>query len=176
MTTIRDLYKEKTNAEWPKSLPKLTAVEAERAGKRLFRMAFKKPCPYPVYVTSGRNGSYIRNRVLRVNPSQGWKEFIHGLSHSFFSKLHPTIKPHSGSHAIFERDMIRHVIAQGWLGGALKPAVKEPKAKPDEKAKRYALVLAGIARWEAKAKRAKNALAKLQRRKRYYEKAMGDKS
>jgi len=167
MPTIREFYEKKVNPVWPDPIPPMTAVEAERAARRLYRFAFKRKCTLPVKVVGGRNYSYIRGGVLRVNPSHGWKEVVHVLSHSFFRRLHPIDKPHSVAHGRLERDMAAYVIKSGWLDGKLRPAAK-PKADP--KQVRYERTLASIDRWESKARRAKTALAKLAARRRYYEK------
>jgi hypothetical protein len=168
---LRQFYDAQVNALWPDTLPPLTGAEAERAAKRLYRVALQKPCKLPTRITSGRNRSYIRAGVLRVNPAQGWREFVHDLSHTFFARTKEgrANRPHSGQHASLERLLIRHVLAHGWLDGALRPAPQPATAKPSAPALRYARTLAAIARWEAKAKRAKTALAKLQTRRRYYE-------
>lgn len=50
------------------------------------------------------------------------------------------------------------------------PPKRAPKPKPDIKQVRYQRVLARIKQWEAKEKRAKTALKKLQESRRYYEK------
>ena len=167
VTTIRAFYEDKVNPLWPASVPAMTDEEAVRAAKRLYRFAFKRACKLPVKIVGGRNYSYIRNGVLRVNPSHGWKEVVHVLSHSFFRRLRPNDKPHSVAHARLERDMAALVINGGWLDGKLRPAAK-PKADP--KQLRYKRTLEGIARWESKAKRAKTALVKLNARRKYYEK------
>lgn len=171
-TTIRQYYEQYVVPLWPKPLPKLTATEAERAAKRLYRHVFKKVCPYPITVTSGRNYSYIRGGVLRVNPDKGWSELVHNLSHSFQYRLDRTVKPHSYEHARLERQLVQYVLDQGWLDGKLKPA-SASKPQPTAQETRYQRTLASIDRWEAKYKRAENALKKLQARKKYYERALG---
>lgn len=168
MTTIRKFYEQHVETQWSDKLPQLTEVEAERAAKRLYRFVFKKACKLKVVITSGRNHSYIRNGVLRVNPTQGWDNLVHGLSHSFYRRLHPGAKPHSGQHGSLERHMIQHAIASGWLDGKLKPVSN--KQPTDEQLVRYERVLASMGRWESKAKRAENALKKLATKRKYYEK------
>lgn len=164
----RQFYETYVEPKWPKVLPAMTDAEAIGAAKRLYRFAFKTACPFPIKIVRGRNHSYIRNRVLRVNPSKGWDEVVHVLGHSFYRRMYPQRKPHSGQHGSFERSLIQYVIDSGWLEGKLKSkaVVKSKPAKPD---RRYAAVLAGIARWESKLKRAENALKKLNRKRKYYE-------
>jgi hypothetical protein len=85
--------------------------------------------------------------------------------------LHPGVRPHSVEHGRVERGLIQHVLEKGWLEGKLKPRTRTttPKAKPDERALKYARTLASIKRWESKQKRATNALAKLNRSRRAME-------
>ena len=73
-SSISEYYTQYVNTKWPTPLPTLTAEEAERAARRLYLFVFKKKCPYPIKVTSGRNYSYIRRGVLRVNPDKGWEK------------------------------------------------------------------------------------------------------
>jgi hypothetical protein len=168
--TIREYYEMYVNPLWPNPLPKLTGVEAERAAKRLYRHVFKKAWTGPIKVTSGRNYSYIRGGVLRVNPDKGWAELVHNLSHSFAYRLDRTTKPHSYPHARLERDMVQYVIDQGWLDGKLKPA---EKVQPSAQEVRYQRTLESIKRWDAKLRRAENALKKLAAKKKYYERTLG---
>lgn len=169
-TTIRQYYEQYVVPKWPKPLPKLTAVEAERAARRLYRHVFKKKCLLPVKVTSGRNYSYIRSGTLRVNPDKGWDELVHELSHSFHRRLSDA-KPHSYPHARLEKEMVEYVVEQGWLEGKLQPKTGD-KPKPTAQQVRYQRTLDSIARWEAKYKRAENALKKLAAKRKYYERAL----
>jgi hypothetical protein len=65
----------------------------------------------------------------------------------------------------------------GFVGGLTiqKAQPKAPKPKPDRQAIGYQRTIEGIARWQAKAKRAATALKKLNQRKRYYEKVLAAK-
>lgn len=63
--------------------------------------------------------------------------------------------------------MIRYVVASGWLAGKLKP---KAKPKVELRTKRLASVLRRISSWESKLRRARTALRKLERQRRYYEK------
>lgn len=168
MNSTLEFYQKHVEKAWPEKVPKLTEAEAERAARRLYRFVFKKPCPYPTIITSGRNHSYIRSGKLRVNPQNGWKEFIHGLSHSFYGRLHPSAKPHSGQHGSLERHMVQYAIESGWIDGKLKP--KTTTKVVDPKQAIYKQTIASIGRWEAKQRRAENALKKLETKRKYYEK------
>lgn len=172
--TIHGYYAQYVDAKWPKALPKLTAIEAERAALRLYRLIFKKKCPYPIKVTSGRNYSYIRNGVLRVNPDKGWAELVHTLSHSFFLRKARGEKPHGYPHARLEKAMVEYVVAQGWLDGKLQPKSRTGKVVLTAQQVRYQRTLDSIARWESKQKRAENALKKLLAKKKYYERVIAE--
>lgn len=164
-----EFYKKHVETAWPDRVPKLSEAEAERAARRLYRFVFKKPCPLPTVITSGRNHSYIRSGKLRVNPENGWKELVHGLSHSFYGRLHPDRPGHSGQHGSLERHMVQHVLDSGWLEGKLKPKISSSKVI-DPKQALYERTLASIERWESKQRRAENAIKKLDVKRKYYEK------
>lgn len=173
MTTIAQWY-ERVNAAWPDQVPPLTDAEAVRAARRLYRFAMKRPCPYPVEVTSGNRYTYARSGVLYVNPQgrrrAGWRDFVHELSHYMHRRLYPGERPHSRTHARLEMKLAKEVIRRGWLGGALKPAPKPaPVPKPDDRIERRQ---AQVARLERKIKalttrlqKARRSLAALERAK-----------
>lgn len=179
------------NAVWPDEIPALTGSEAITAAKRLWRITMGKPCPYRVVLSTGHRAgrfptSIYGTRLLRddhnkkwpkvvlvVSPMAGWHELVHSLSHKVHRKLHPGKSDHDdlGRHAFIEKTMIAHVIKSGWLDGKLKRPEK-PKAPVDKIAQRHARVLAGIERWDAKIRRARNALKKLHRQRAYYERKL----
>lgn len=171
MSALRKFYDDQVNAQWPATIPALTATEAERAARRLYRVAMGRACTLPVKVTAGRNHTYIRRGTLRVNPAKGWRDLVHGLGHAFYALLYPNRKPHSGQHASMERALIRYVVGHGWLEGKLKPATEE-SAPADKRAANLARTLAAIKRWETKEKRARNALKKLRAKAKRQERDM----
>ena len=156
------------NGAWPETVPTVTAQEAVPAAKRLYRLVMKRPFRGRVRVSSGNRYTWIRGGVMTVNPDRGWQSLVHLLSHYCHRKLWPKHKPHDGrgTHAAIEREMITHVVASGWLDGALKRPDKE---KPDPREVRQARVLARIVAWDSKLRRAQNALKKLNRQRAYYE-------
>lgn len=164
------------NAEWPAELPALSAQEAISAAKRLWKIGTGQKFPGPVKLTSGNRFTWPRSRVLYVNPSRrgahhdGWRGLVHDLSHAIHRRVNPGNKPHHHSHAWIEKTLIAHVVSRGWLDGKLR---REEAPQADPRAKRQAQVLAGIARWESKLKRAENALRKLRKQARYYERTLG---
>lgn len=171
------------NAQWPSDMPPITRPEAEKAVVRLYRKfgenhdvpnrSWVKPQVRYRQVGSNRVTTELRIRRcwVSVNPphnrlSKGWRRLVHDASHRIARHLFPGKRPHDWRQEHLERDMVAYVLAQGWLSGALK-AKEKPKADPATL--RRARVLEGIARWEAKEKRARNALKKLRRQKAYYD-------
>jgi hypothetical protein len=163
------------NGAWPPDTNdgrdlKPTPQEAMSAARRLYRLGTGRAFRGRVRLTSGNRYTWVRRHVLYVNPDcrrGGWHELVHDLSHYCHRKVHPRNKPHAGTHAWIERNMIQHVVESGWLDGKLKRPAKE---KPDVRQVRQKRVLAAINKWEAKRKRAETALKKLRRQARYYEK------
>lgn len=164
---------------WPSTIEPLTEYEAVRVAARLWKWAEGEPCPYAIVTTSGKRYTWLRERdgatTLVVNAEGGWRRLAHDLSHLFWRRANPSARPHEKGHARFEARLIREIIRRGWLDGKLRE--KAPREKPvatafDERARKLSLVLAGIKRWEAKERRAKNALQKLHRRRRGLERAI----
>jgi hypothetical protein len=93
---------------------------------------------------------------------------VHSISHYAARDLYPRAKPHDHRHAFLERTLAEHVVRSGWLEGKLK---REPKVRPpiDIKTERHKRVLKKIETWQRKANRAKTALRKLERQRKYYE-------
>jgi len=162
--TQAQLYRD-LNGVWPGSVPRLTEAEAKRAARLLYHRFFRK----------GRVKVEISNRIsyaqlpmgglVVVNPArQGWREMVHSLSHRFHGRLRPRDKGHGDNHRTLELEMIRHVIASGWLDGKLipKPRAKAPaKPKHHPRVVEHERVVARIKAWTTKAKRAETALKKL---------------
>lgn len=164
---------ERVNAAWPEQLPELTAIEAVRAGRKLYRFMNGKTFPAAqVRLTSGQRYSDIRRSTMFINPTghtrgsrRGWEALVHDLSHVFYRGKH------SGTHARVEIMMIKEVIKRGWLDGGLKektlvidPAQWTPEVVArDVRALKIERAKAAIVRWERKEKRAQNALKKLHR-------------
>ena len=162
------------NSQWPDVVPELTGDEAMAAAKRLYRLAMKKAWPGKWELTSGNRFTWARGRTFYVNPKRtgwgvvnGWHDLVHMMSHYCHRQLHPRAKPHSGAHHFLEKERVAYVVAQGWLNGTLR---KPDAPKVDAAAIRHQRTLDGIARWEAKRKRADTALKKLRKRAAYYAK------
>ena len=155
---------EHVNSEWPGEVPAMTFEEGVRATKRLHRKFLKRKCRWSFKQTSGRRyGGMDRPCVWFINPEPrwhgGWWTLIHNLSHHFTRTLHPGVAPHSTQHHFLEKQMIAHVVASRWLTGKLRPVPKTAKPPADPRAR----LTARLARWEAKARRADRAAAKIRR-------------
>lgn len=167
----------RANSAWPADVPDLTADEAIRATRKLYRFVRKRRLEHHIRITSGnRYTRPIGFNVLQVNPAPGnpstdykrhgggWQALVHDLSHW----LDPG-RGHSKGHARLERRMIHEVVRRGWLAGKLKSETKPPRPEEDPKVARQKSIAARIARWAAKKKRADRALQKLVRQQKYYE-------
>lgn len=175
MTTIAEYYG-RVNAAWAAvgPLPPPTPEEAVRGARKLYRYGMRRTWTGPVEVTSGNRDTWVHSGRLLVNPNycgQGWKEIIHSLSHYCHNRV-GTDKPHSREHARAELRMVKTAIRRGWVTGKLRPAPKAARPKPDAQVVRYERTLAGIKRWEGKAKRAATALGKLRRQARRYDRVL----
>jgi len=164
------------NGQWPEGTACGTAIkptpqEAMAGAKRLYRKAMGRPFRGKVKLTSGRRDTAIRRGVLYVNPDWrggGWHEIVHSISHHASYRLYR--EAHGPRHAFIERELISYVVKSGWLEGKLRRP-EQPKAEIDIKTVRHHRILARIEAWERKKKRAESALKKLERQRRYYERA-----
>jgi len=160
------------NAEWPDSLPTLTAEEAIRAARRLYRFAMKETFRGKVIATSGNRYTWAYRGTIRVNPDRGWRELVHHLSHLFDSWLSPATKPHASTHARLEMKLIKEVKRRGWLDGKLtRPALRKA-AKADVGTKKLAHAKVMLKRAETRCKRADTILKKWRSKVRRAEKAV----
>jgi hypothetical protein len=169
------------NAAWPDTMPVPTGEEALRGARLLVKEAYRfhekaleAKRKRTFKLTSGRRYTWPRRGVWYVNPTGhhfgGWKDIVHDISHFVHQQVNPKLGRHEG-HVMTERHLVEYVVRNGWLEGRLKPKTKKPAIAPQEA--RYAKVLAGMKRWQSKAKRASTALKKLARKKAYYEKRLG---
>lgn len=159
------------NGKWPEGpLSKPTGQEAISAVKRLYRLAMGKAYAGKFVLTSGRRHTWPRHGEYRVNPDQsndrgGWKSLVHGVSHYCHRRLHPDKSPHDFRHAVLERQMIEHIVNNGWLDGTLlrpeknkvKPPLIEKRAEKSkklfERAERdLAAAQKRLRKWKAKVK------------------------
>lgn len=171
--TRREWYR-RVNDAWPDKVPALTADEAVRAARKLYRFAMRRTWTGDVRVTSGRRYTWIRHGVLVVNPDQGWHQLVHMISHYCHDRLHPDVHGHNAAHARAELRMIKAVVRRGWLDGRLRSEPKpetQPPTVADVRAEKRARIEQRIKRWTTKRKRAETALRKLARQLRALDRA-----
>jgi hypothetical protein len=157
------------NDTWPAEVPPLTAPEAVRAAAKLWRFALGVSPTVDIYVTSGHRYTGIkrgRRFGLHVNPDNGWRHFVHELSHTLWRRYAPTHPDHGTDHARFEAKMVREVLKRGWLDGTLKSAPKPEPTPAEALAAKHAAERARIetrlAGWQRKAELAANAVSRVE--------------
>ena len=172
------------NGAWPDDLKPPTPKEALAGAKRLIRLAYRianedreikisVPRLGKMKITSGRRYTYPRRGVWYVNPNNkhfyfdGWRGIVHGISHWAGRRFWPGEDPHSPRHVWIEKVMVDYAVKHFLAGQLARPTKDKPQADPI--ATRAKRVADAIGRWEAKKRRAENALRKLRRRQGYYE-------
>lgn len=150
-------------------LPPLSEAEAISATKRLWRVATGRRCPFKKFTfsTGNRHSSIWRGRI---NLENGWHGLVHSLSHSVYHQSpegrRAEGRHHEAGHAYLERRLVEYVVSHGWLDGKLK---RPEKPKPVVQDVRRWRVDKLIAKWEGRRRRAENALKKLKRKQKYYQ-------
>lgn len=163
---------ERVNAAWPEIMPTMPADEQVAIARRMYRFVMGETWTGPVILTSGNRYTWIRRGTLYVNPEQpinGRRGLVHLLSHYFDNRLNRDTAPHASSHARLELRMVKEIVKRGYLSGSLRKIEKPVQSKTDQKLVKYGHILASIERWERKQKRTENALKKLRRQAKYYE-------
>lgn len=156
------------NAQWPAEIPPMTDRDVKFAGRVLYRLIMGKKFTGE-FTVKHKGRSWMRHTHIIGNSHQGWHDVVHDWSHDAHQRLYPNETGHGPHQASIERRMVEEVVKRGWLSGRLnKPKLEKPKL--DVKAKRYRAVLVKLAKWQTKMKRAKTAIAKLEKQKRYYDK------
>lgn len=126
--------------------------------------------PYDLRVGSGNRRTWCHGGVFTVNPDQGWHDINHDMSHYLERRI--TGDAHSDHHLRLERDGAKLICRRFLRDEPYEP----PKAQVrDLVAERAARVEKNIANWEKKQSRANNALKKLYKKRRYYEKALAER-
>ena len=125
---------------------------------------------WKIRIGTGNRRTWLHRGVFTVNPEQGWHDINHDLGH--FIERRRSGGAHTDSQLRLERNGAR-LIVRKFLRD--EPYV-EPKTLRDPVAERAARVESGIKRWDAKLKRAANALKKLKRKKSYYDKVLTERS
>ena len=165
-------YDRLINSKWPEGMKPPSPKEAITGAKRLYRFAMGRPWKGEVKLTSGNRHTWIRGRVMSVNPHRqrssfsGWDEIVHGLSHYCHYLLNPQERPHGNGQLRIEANMCRYVLDHGFLEGKLKRKSKPKPTKLEQHQVELEKVDAIIKKWESKERRAHTALKKW-RAKRY---------
>lgn len=161
---------------WPdQQLPPITAEEATRAARRLWRYAMGETWRGPVKLTSGHNHTWMRDGILYVNPN-GWHLMVNDLAWLFFRLANPDQRALPPKVRIVEERLIREVVKRGWLNNKLKareiPAdVQFIFDQMKEQNKQRAQLEAGVRRWTTKLNRAQTMLRKYEHKlKKFHQK------
>lgn len=170
-----DVHSKPKEGTWPTVIPKLTAHEVERAFRRLWRFSTGRTYTGKISITTGnrravRLGSWRNNSPdVFLNPSCGWRDFVHDLSHWADWAVNGSTK-HGPHHARFEAKLIREVLKRGYLEGKLaEPEVHylDVAVDPlDVPRKRMDRIDELTDAWRRKLSRATNAIAKLDKERR----------
>lgn len=123
---------------WPAVIPPMTEADAINAFRRLYRWAAGKTWPKecPIRISSGnrqatRMGWVGHFRAAYLNPSKGWRDFVHSLSHDVDWMVNGSSK-HGKHHARLEAKMIREVLKRGWVddGRVKLSKADDPHSRP----------------------------------------------
>lgn len=181
--TVREpgLWDRLVNDKFGGVQPVLPGEESIAAARRLYRHAMGKAFPGEVRLTSGNRYTWVKRRVLCVNPDRlsfrvrGLRSLIHDLSHYCHQRLHPEDAPHSSRQAYLERDLVDYAIRSGFLDGALRrkpgpaPKPKVEPVKPDKVQQRYQRMVNRRDKYAAELARAQRLLVKAEREVKAYE-------
>ncbi len=168
------LWDRLVNDRFGSAQPILSPQESILAARKLYRHAMGKAFPGEVTLTSGNRYTWVRRRVLVVNPdkrerdARGLRAMIHDISHYCHSRLHPNDSAHSPRQARLEGKLVTFALAKGFTEGALKRDPPAPKAKPDIVQQRYARMVNRRDKYAREMERAKRLLAKAEREVREY--------
>jgi len=126
----------RVNAAWPAELPPLTADEAVKAARKLWRWGLGEKYRSKIEVTSGNRYTWERYGVLSVNPTStrhggGWDAFIHDMSHLLWRRANGRdVKPHEKGHAKFELSMRKEVLKSAAGSVARSRKNRNRKSRP----------------------------------------------
>lgn len=171
------------NAAWPDDLKAPTPREALAGTKRLIKLCYRhakeegvfsgKPMKRRFKIVSGNRHTWLNDGVWCVNPNYtwpgfgGWKGIVHGVSHWAQRRFWPNEKPHGPRHVWIERMLADYAIKHFLDGSHVRPLKDRPPVNVIDV--RAARVAKRIKQWEAKRRRAENALKKLRKQDRYYQ-------
>ena len=164
---VEKVWDEKSTAKQRRNVHPNLAMNFVRA---FWRQEMGGKLPWRIHVGSGNRRTWMNDYVFTVNPDQGWHDINHDMSH--FIERRGSGGAHTDNQVRLEGAGAR-LIVRRFLRD--EPYV-DPKKGRDHVSDRAARVDAGIKRWDAKLKRAANALKKLKQKKRYYDKVLTERS
>lgn len=159
--------------EWPKEVPTLTAPEAVRAVKRLWRFAMGETWRGKVQLTSGNRRTWEENGTLYVNPDQGWRWMVSDLAWLLFTRANPGVRRNPKDIDKLKGKLIAEVVKRGWLANNLKDRELSPVDQAilkhiEKENKERKQLEAGVKRWTTKLTRAQTMLTKYERKLKRY--------
>ena len=173
MPTARD-YELVVERVWRKATSKQIRNVHPNLAKSFVRAMWKQEMggklPWKLRIGSGNRRTWMNDFVFTVNPDQGWHDINHDMSH--FIERRGSGGAHTDNQVRLEGAGAR-LIVRRFLRD--EPYV-DPKKGRDHVADRAVRVDAGIKRWDAKLKRAANALKKLKKKKRYYDNVLTERN
>lgn len=154
--------------------PSCSNLEANRAMKSILTTIGRISNNYPAQKTNAIwKWTYGVRRVwISKKPTtgirKGWGRLIHDASHLIFKARRPNARPHDHGHADVEREVLLFCQQRGYLDGALTP---KKITYEEKRARKSASIDARIRSWETKLKRATNALKKLKKQRKAFDRA-----
>jgi len=161
-------------AALPSTLPAVTRAQ----GCRIARAIINKFWPANTHASYwascwGRTGRRVwisTKPTAASNSAKGVGRIVHDVSHEVFSAVYPTRKPHDPLHAKYEADIAAYVAANlhRWVVDA---PVKPKLSAAERRMRQYSRNNVALHRWDAKLRRAQNAMRKLRTANRRIERA-----
>lgn len=158
---------------FPLPCTELTAGEAQRFVRKMYRFTQGSTFQGRVTLTTAWRAPTVTVTVdqIIVNPRRGWRGLVTELAYPFFWLAnHRTASVED--HDWLVQKMTREVYKRKYLDGRLKDKPKPPPTKTDKQRAAHKNTLKLIKQWESKQKRASNALKKLHKKRKYYEKQL----
>jgi hypothetical protein len=138
---------------WPVVVPALSADEAKRAAKRLYRFAMGETWNRAVVTTSGNRHTWINHGTFHVNP-ESWQRMVMDLAWLFFTRANPGARRNPKDINKLEEKLIKEVVKRGWLTNHLKTKEEPPLVREVRMYQANIKRLdSAVVRWENKLKK-----------------------
>ncbi len=164
---VESVWNEKSTAAQRRNVHPNLAKSFVRA---MWKQEMGGKLPWKLRIGSGNRRTWMNDFVFTVNPDQGWHDINHDMSH--FIERRGSGRAHTDNQVRLESAGARLIVRRFLRDD---PYV-DPKKGRDRVAERAARVDNGIPRWESKLKRAVNALRKLKKQQRYYDKVLAERN